>query len=282
MWPGNALSWASTGAAVGSGVAGQGVDPDVVRYEVAEGRATLTIDDPQRRNPLTTETMAALAAAVRRAADDENARVIVITGAGPAFSAGGDLAGGFIESPLASHGARGALADLFRSLRRCAKPTIARVNGPALGGGFGLAAACDMVIAAEDAIMGTPEIRVGLWPMIITAVLRPVVPQKALFEMMATGRRFPAAEGVGLGIVTRAVPAGELDGALDEVVAALLAHSPATLAIGKAAFYATEDMDLDTALDHLQAGLTAVGATEDAAEGVAAFVEKRDPEWRGR
>lgn len=255
----------------------------MVRYEVLEGRATITIDDPERRNPMSNQAMAQLAEAVRNATDDPAVRVIVITGAGEkAFSAGGDLSGGFMDTPIASHGSRGALADLFRSLRRCDKPVIARVNGHALGGGFGLAAACDIVIAVDDALMGTPEVRVGLWPMMISAVLRRLVPEKALFEMMATGRRFPASEGVALGVVSRAVPRDELDTTVDETVAALTAFSPATLAIGKASFYAIADMDIDTALDHLHVGLTATGTTEDAIEGIAAFVQKRDPEWKGR
>ncbi len=255
----------------------------MVRYEVLDGRATITIDDPERRNPLSNQTMTELADAVGRATDDSTVRVVVITGAGDkAFSAGGDLSGGFMDTPIASHGSRGALADLFRNLRRCDKPVIARVNGHALGGGFGLAAACDIVIAVEDALMGTPEVRVGLWPMMISAVLRRLVPEKALFEMMATGRRFPAADGVALGVVSRAVPRDQLDAAVDDTVAALTRFSPATLALGKASFYAIADMDTDTALDHLHIGLTATGTTEDAIEGIAAFVQKRDPEWRGR
>ena len=255
----------------------------VVRYEVVGERATITIDDPERRNPLSNEAMAQLSDAVADACSEPSVRVIVITGAGDrAFSAGGDLSGGFMDTPIATHGARGALADLFRAMRRCPKPVIARVNGHALGGGFGLAAACDIVIAVEDALMGTPEVRVGLWPMMISAVLKDLVPQKALFEMMATGRRFPAAEGIALGIVSRAVPREELDAAVDETVAALLAFSPATLALGKASFYAIADMDVDSALDHLHVGLTATGTTQDAIEGIAAFVQKRDPDWSGR
>ena len=143
----------------------------MVGYEVEDGRATITIDEPERHNPLSSETMAELADAVLRAGSDADVRVVVITGAGDkAFSAGGDLSGGFMDTPVATHGARGALADLFRNLRRCTKPVVGRVNGHALGGGFGLAAACDIVIAVDDALMGTPEIRVGLWPMMISAV----------------------------------------------------------------------------------------------------------------
>lgn len=255
----------------------------MLRYECAGPLATLTIDDPEHRNPMSLGTMAELARAIDDAAADPEIRVIVVTGAGDrAFSAGGDLSGGFVDAPLADHDARGVLADLFRAMRRCGKPVIARVNGHAVAGGFGLAAACDIVIAVEDATFGTPEIRVGLWPMMITAILQRLIPTRAAFELMATGRRISAAEALRLGVVSRVVPPEELDEAIEETVVQLLAVSPAILALGKDAFYATEDMPLDTALDYLHNGLTTIAMTEDAAEGVAAFVEKRDPDWTGR
>ena len=255
----------------------------MLHYDAEGGRATITIDDPERMNPLANETMVELVAAVHRATRDSEVRVVVITGAGDrAFSAGGDLSGGFVDSPIVDHAARGALADLFRALRRCGKPTVARVNGHALGGGFGLAAACDITIAVDTATLGTPEIDVGLWPMMISAVLMPLVSRKALLEMMLTGRRIRADEAEELGIVNRVVPAAGLDAAVDEVVDALLAQSPAALALGKEAFYAIADLDFDTALDHLHNGLTAIAMTEDAVEGVTAFVEKRTPHWHGR
>jgi enoyl-CoA hydratase len=167
-------------------------------------------------------------------------------------------------------------------MRRCGKPVIARVNGHALAGGFGLAAACDIVIAADTATFGAPEVKVGLWPMMITAVLQRAVPHKVALELMMTGRRIDAAEAQRIGIVSRVVPLADLDGAIDETVEALAALSPAVLRMGKDAFYAVEDLGFDAALDHLHNGLTATAMTEDAAEGVAAFLQKRAPEWRGR
>jgi enoyl-CoA hydratase/carnithine racemase len=257
-------------------------EESVIEYDVRDARATITISEPERRNPLTNAAMDEVQRAVRAADSDPDVRVIVLTGAGKsAFSAGGDLGSGFMDDPLRQHASRGALADLFRQLRRCGKPTIARVNGHALGGGFGLAAACDIVVAVEDALLGTPEMRVGLWPMMITAVLAPIVPQKALFEMMATGRRISAHEGHALGVVSRVVARDDLDTVVDAIAAELISLSPSTMAIGKHAFYAVADMDFDAALDHLQMGLTAVGMTEDAAEGVAAFTEKRPAKWSG-
>lgn len=255
----------------------------MIRLSISDTTATITIDDPDRRNALSNEAMVEIGEALRSACADDTVRVVVVTGAGDqVFSAGGDLSGGFVDAPLADHGNRGALADLVRAMRRCPKPIVARVNGHAFGGGLGLVAACDIAIAAAHARFGTPEIAVGLWPMMITAVLRPLVPRRQLLEMMLTGRRFDAAEAVKLGIINRVVPSADLDQSVDETITALAERSPAALSLGKAAFYATEDMGLDTALDHLHIGLTTVASTEDAQEGVKAFLAKREPQWRGR
>ena len=255
----------------------------MLRYDHDGPRVTLTIDEPAKRNPMSLETMTGLVEGVSRAAADDEVRVIVITGAGDrAFSAGGDLAGRFVDAPLTDHEERGELASLFRLMRRCGKPIIARVNGHAIAGGFGLAAACDIVIAADTATFGTPELQVGLWPMMISAILQRLIPQRVALDLMLTGRRISADEALRIGIVSQVVSPEELDDAVDATVARLLSVSPAVLALGKDAFYAIEDMPLDAALDHLHTGLTTVAMTEDAAEGVIAFVEKRQPEWRGR
>ncbi len=255
----------------------------MITYQVEDGVATITIDDPERRNPLSNTGIRDLEAAVSRSALDDEVSVVVVTGAGDkAFSAGGDLGGGFVDDPLGGHRDRGVLADLFRAMRHNPKPIVGRVNGVALGGGFGLAVACDITIAVRDAKMGTPEIGLGLWPMMISAVLVKMMPRKALLEMMLMGRIVDADEAKTLGLVTQTVERDDLDVAVADVTAALQSRSPAALALGKQAFYAMEDMDADTALDHLHTGLSASAMTDDAREGVAAFLEKRDPMWTGR
>lgn len=255
----------------------------MINYEVSNRRATITIDDPERRNPMSTDTMQLLLDATRRALADDDVRILVYTGAGDrAFSAGGDLSAGFVDDPIGLHRSRGALADLFRHMVRGGKPTVARVNGHALAGGFGLAVACDVVICVEDAKLGAPEIDVGLWPMMISAVLLRSMPRKAVLDLMMTGRTITAEEAQGLGAVSRVVSREELDVAVDEVVETLAAKSPAVLELGRDCFNAVAEMDFDAALDRLQAGLTAVALTDDSREGVSAFLDKRPPAWTNR
>lgn len=253
-----------------------------VRYEVANRRATITIDDPERRNPMSVEVMAGLTDHTRQAMNDAEVGVIVYTGAGDrAFCAGGDLSGSFVDDTIGLHESRGQIADLFRVMTRGGKPTVARVNGHALAGGFGLAVACDITICVEEAKLGTTEVNVGLWPMMISAVLLRSMPRKTVLELMMTGRIIDPHEAQRLGAVSRVVPSEELDEAVDEVVAGLLAASPSTLKMGKDSFNGMADADFDTALDRLQGGLTAIAMSEDAEEGVKAFLEKRSPEWSG-
>lgn len=254
-----------------------------VRYTVERGRATITIDDPERRNPMSVEVMRGLRDRTRDAVDDPEVSVIVYTGAGDrAFCAGGDLSGSFVDDPIGLHRQRGEIAELFRLMWRGGKPTVARVNGHALAGGFGLAVACDVTVCVEDAKLGTSEVGVGLWPMMISAVLARCMPRKAALEMMLTGRVIDPHEALRLGAVSRVVTREDLDSVVDEAVASLSNLSSATLMLGKDSFNAMADANLDAALDRLQGGLTEISMTEDAREGVAAFVEKRPPEWTQR
>jgi enoyl-CoA hydratase/carnithine racemase len=221
---------------------------------------------------------------VAAARADDDVRVLVLTGAGDrAFCAGADL-GGIAENAgaAAAHDGRGFLADLFRDLWSLGKPTIARVRGYALAGGFGLALACDFVIASDDAQFGTPEVNVGLWPYMITVPLLRSMPPKKVLELQATGRRVQADEAERIGFVTRVVPVEDLDAAVDELAASLASKSPLVLRWGRDAFYRVLEMDADPALDYLQGMLSVHTLSEDAAEGVAAFAEKREPHWKGR
>ncbi|HET6952937.1 MAG TPA: enoyl-CoA hydratase-related protein [Acidimicrobiales bacterium] len=184
--------------------------------------------------------------------------------------------------PLDVHRGRGELAELFRDLYGLGKPVVARVRGDALAGGFGLALACDLVIAADDAVFGAPEIDVGLWPHLITVPLIRSMPPKVALELMMTGRRVDAAEAGRLGFVTRVVPAADLDAAVDDLAATLAAKSPTAMRLGRDGFYAVWDRDVEVSLRLLHPLLAVTAATGDAAEGVAAFAERRPPRWTGR
>ncbi len=254
-----------------------------VRYGVAAHVARVTIDRPDRRNALTWAMVAELRQAFARAKADDDVRVCVLTGAGDqAFCAGADLGGMVGAGALDLHDGRGELADLFRDLYGLGKPVIARVQGYALAGGFGLALACDLVVAADDAVFGTPEVDVGLWPHMITVPLIRSMPPKVALELMLTGRRVDADEARRIGFVTRVVPADQLDAAVDELASTLAAKSPAAVRLGRDSFYAVWDQQVDTSLRLLHPMLAVSASTEDAAEGIAAFREKRPPRWTGR
>ena len=254
-----------------------------VLYDTKGPSARVTINREDRRNALNPQVIAGLADALRRAEDDDAIKVLVLTGAGErAFCAGGDLGTVGEASRVAQHFLRGEVGDLFRQMRASRLPIVARVNGHALAGGFGLMLACDLVVAADDAEVGTPEVNIGLWPFMISAVIQRDVPRKVALEMMLTGRRMTAEEAARWGFMNRVVARAELDNAVDELVEVLAGKSPLVTSLGKRSFYAAEDMDFDHALQYLAGMLTVCLESEDTVEGVTAFLEKRAPEWKGR
>jgi enoyl-CoA hydratase/carnithine racemase len=257
---------------------------DEVVLDAVDGVATITLNRPERRNALTWSMIRRLRAIVGELRDDESVHVVVVQGAGDrAFCAGADLTGmASGAGHLALHDSRGDLADLFRALWSLGKPTIAKVRGYALAGGMGLALSCDLVVAADDATFGTPEIDVGLWPFVITVPLVRSMPPKKALELMMTGRRVGSDEAERIGFVTSVVPGAELDTAVDELARTLAAKPPGVMRIGRDSFYAVWDQHADDALHLLHATLTVISSSEDTAEGIAAFGEKRPPRWTGR
>ena len=249
---------------------------------------TLTINRPERRNAMTWDVIAGLRREVAAAKVDPAVRVVVLAGAGDqAFCAGADLSGmvpsesgGTSDEYFDHHQARGWLAQLFEEMWSLGKPTIARVQGWAMAGGFGLALACDMVIASESARFGAPELNVGLWPYMVTvSLLRSMPPKKAL-ELMLTSRVVGAEEADRIGFVTRVVPDAELDAAVADLAAVLASKPPGVTKLGRDSFYAVIDSAASEALPYLHAMLTVTSQTAEAREGIAAFAEKRPPYWR--
>jgi enoyl-CoA hydratase/carnithine racemase len=247
------------------------------------GVLTITLHVPERRNAIGPQMVNELLYALDDAHADDDIRTIVITGDGKAFCAGGDFAqmtGAAADGPTLKP--KGDYVDLLLAMAKTEKPIIARVNGPAMGGGLGLVAASTFAIADTEAKLGTPEIDVGLFPMMIMAVLARVVPRRELLSMMLLGTKMSAEHAATIGLVHRAVPTGELDAAVKEITDSIGKKSPLAVALGLRAFAAQDDLELDKALPILRDKLAEILATEDAREGLTAFLEKRAPAWKGK
>ena len=257
---------------------------DDVLLEIQESIATITLNRPEQRNPLSASMMRDLRAALKWCKAELSIAVIVLTGAGDrAFCAGADLSGfGGDQTALELHHGRHALAELFVDMAELGKPIVGRINGHALAGGFGLACACDVLVAVDTANFGTPEINVGVWPMMIQAVLSRNVPRKVLMEMVMLGDRWTGTQLQQYGVVNRVVPADRLDEETQSLAVRLAEKSTAIMRLGRDSFYRQQDMDFTAALEYLHSLVTLVTLTEDSSEGRKAFFEKRPPRFSGR
>jgi enoyl-CoA hydratase/carnithine racemase len=254
-----------------------------ILYDAAAPVARVTLNRPEKRNPIGPQVCGEIVHALARAKDDPAVRCVVLTGAGKFFCAGGDLSqmSGQSSGPGASVPPAG-LPAMFAAMHGLGKPIVAMVNGPALAGGMGLMVACDLVVAADTAEVGLTEINLGLWPMMITTEIVRSIGRKRALELMLTGKKIGAVEAERIGLVNKVVPAAELKSATMALAGELAGKSPSAMRLGLGAFYASQDMDYAPALDYLQGQLGAVLATEDAAEGLAAFFQKRAPVWKGK
>jgi enoyl-CoA hydratase len=255
-----------------------------VRYEVADAVATITLDQPETRNALSDEVFDDLIEAFAAARDDDAVRCVVLASShATVFSSGGDLNGFAERVPLAhKHAAIDRFPRLFTLIGTLGKPSLCAAGGHVLAGALGLALACDLVIAREDARFGTPEINVGVFPFMIMALIYRNVGRKKTNELLLLGEQVSAREAERIGLVNRVVAADEFDAAVADWARRLAAKSPLLMRMGKDAMYRQQDMAYEDALDFLRAQLALAFATEDIQEGVAAFFEKREPRWAGR
>jgi len=245
--------------------------------------ATVTLNRPDQRNPLSATMLRDLTSAFRWCQQEPDVRVVVLTGAGRVFCAGADLTSFDGEmSGLEKFRSRDLFVDLFVLMAELGKPIVGRINGHALAGGLGLASSCDILVTVDTATFGTPEINVGIWPMMIQAILSRNIPRKVLLEMEMLGQRMTAMQLQSLGVVNRVVPHEQLDSTVSEIAGELAKKSPVAMRLGRDSFYRHQDMDFRAALHYLHGQFLLVSQTEDSREGIKAFFEKREPDFKGR
>jgi enoyl-CoA hydratase/carnithine racemase len=257
-----------------------------IRLEGDSSVRRIVLTNPGRKNAIGPQMVNELLHAFASLAANESVRVVVLSGEGDAFCAGGDFGqmtglgtnAGSETAPALAY--KGDYADLLLAMVRFEKPIIASVNGAAMGGGLGLVAST-FAIAHDLAVLGTPEINVGLFPMMMMAVLARLVPRRRLTAMMLTGEKMLAAEAFQAGILSSVVPVANLDNAVSELAQKLAQKSPIALALGLRAFSVQDDLALSEALPYLRERLGEILGTNDAREGLLAFLEKRAPHWTG-
>lgn len=250
--------------------------------EFKQGVLRLTLNRPERRNALDREMILALHECLDQAAGDAEVRVVCLTGAGEkSFCSGGDLGATAAQAGEEESGPE-LYAGLLKKLSSFPGPTLARVAGPCLAGGLGLMLGCDIAIAKDDVFFCAPEVNVGIFPFMVGALLKRDVGWKKAMDMVLTGRKVGAAEAEAMGLISRAVDPERFEDEVNQTLQSLAAKSPMGMRLGKEAFSRMQDMDLAPALDMLCISLGQAVQTEDAREGMAAFMEKRKPKFTGR
>jgi methylglutaconyl-CoA hydratase len=250
---------------------------DATRYEVTDGVATITLDRPDQRNALSDDLVDSLGSNLERAVADATVRVVVLTNAGNTFCAGADLKAA--QPGVAAAGSTRTFVEVFRQIQDAPKPVIGRIDGHATGGGVGLVAVCDLSVMRDDAVLGFTEVRLGVAPAVISVVCLPKLRRADASELFLTGERISASRAVQVGLVNRAVPAGELDGAVDHFVGLVVQGGPAALAAAKELVARVPQLDRDEAFGWTAARSQELFRSPEAAQGIAAFRDRRPAPW---
>lgn len=259
------------------------ISDEILLSEQRNGVLRLTINRPERRNALNDDLIVALTKSLEDAGRDTEVRAIVLGAVGDkAFCAGADLnpnsgTFGFNYAEPAT-----AYANLLRTARKTPVPMIARINGFCLAGGMGLLAACDMAVTSSTAKFGLPEVKVGLFPMQVAALLQTMLPPRKFSEMCFTGEMLTASEALDCGLVNYVSEPDKLDAKTDWLVDRIVSKSPTANRRGKHSLTAMSGMTFEQAIAYMESQVGILPLTDDAKEGMAAFAEKRAPVWTGK
>ena len=254
------------------------MDQDVL-YETNHGVATITLNRPKRRNALSNETIRLLSESLDTAENDPNISSAILTGAGPIFCSGAELGSADPREMVAGIDAYAALIEKMQTI---ALPIVAKIKGPAMGGGIGLVLACDLAVASEEATFTTPEIKVGMFPMMIMALIFRHMGRKKGMELVFSGEPLSASQALEAGWLNRCVPSDTVDDEADALAQRFTCFSTKIVGLGKKAYFKTADLPFSEAVQVLKNELIALMQTEDSKEGIRAFIEKRPPKWTGK
>lgn len=256
---------------------------DIVLIEDRDNVRWITINREDVRNALNDDVLTKLAAAINSAQAQPNLRAIVLTGAGDrAFCAGGDLKPDSQTFNFDHSKPTTSLGNLLRAAHACDLPLIARVNGHCMAGGIGLLAMCDMALASDHGLFCLPEVKIGMFPMQVSAILQNMISPRKFAELCLTGEPIDAQEALAIGLVNYITPSSELDAKIEWLLARLVNKSPTAIRRGKHALRAIRDMTTEQAITFMESQLATLSLTEDSQEGIASFNEKRSPDWTGR
>jgi len=243
----------------------------------------ITINRPEKRNAINGDVVAGISKGYRDAHDDSDVRVIVLTGSGDkAFCAGADLVNTGAAFAFDFAKPNVDYADLLRLAQNATKPSIARVNGVCMAGGMGLLCMTDMAVAADGAIFGLPEVKVGVFPMQVMSLLQNIAPRRLINEWALSGEPFDARAAQAAGLLNYVVPSVELDAKIEWLIGRIVDKSPTAIRRGKYAMRAIASMSFDQSIAYTESQIALTAMTEDAKEGLAAFGEKRKPVWKGK
>jgi len=250
---------------------------DLVTYQTQDGVARITLNRPEKRNALNAEMIAAVQDALRKSSQDEAVRVVLIAGLGKDFCAGMDLISldrGNEAGALEHLNTARQFADLLLAIRKHPRPVVAAMRGRALGGGAGIASACDLIVAAKSAWIGYPEVKIGFVPAMVAALVRRSVTEKRMFELLATGESLHAGDALAIGLINRVFPDADFDESVDAYLEGLVEKSPSALTLMKSLLYQTDGMTLEKAIEAGVQMNALSRTTEDAKKGFAGFLKK--------